>query len=207
MEADIVISSATPNLNQVNFPPAQSFSTPVSSAPVANSTKKSTLSSSAENSDSSFLTKYLGDYPYEAPSGFHWIPNGWKLEPIGNVSTSRTKSGGSPKNKSFEELYLDKIKGPVNRPKVKRMKLDLRGKVITQVDLLEELQSKKKEKEEREKRKIERANLRANKNANMTKKPIKPPIKKKKKQAARKKAVRMRTRKRLKMSLQSRKKM
>ena len=44
--------------------------------------------------------RILGPYPYNAPLGFHWVPNGWKLEPI----------EPTPTNVSFEQLFLDKVK-------------------------------------------------------------------------------------------------
>ena len=46
------------------------------------------------------LGQYLSPYPYDALIGFRWVPNGWKLEPIEST----------PKNVSFEQLFLDKVK-------------------------------------------------------------------------------------------------
>lgn len=65
------------------------------------------------------------------------------------------------------------MKGPVDKPKAKRMKLDLRAKVITQEELLKELERKKRAKEENEMRKAERMEKRKNLNEkknNLTKK-------------------------------------
>ena len=44
--------------------------------------------------------RILDPYPYDAPLGFQWLPNGWKLEPIEST----------PANVSFEQLFLDKVK-------------------------------------------------------------------------------------------------
>ena len=96
------------------------------------------------------LMKHLGSYPYEAPAGFHWVPNGWKLVPSNQSTPLNTR------NKSFEEVFLDKVKGPVTKPKGKRMKLDLRGKIITQAGLLNKLKEKQQEKCDKETRKLEK---------------------------------------------------
>ena len=46
--------------------------------------------------------------------GFHWFPNGWKLEPIEST----------PTNVSFEQLLLNKVK-PIQE-KQKEMTYELR---------------------------------------------------------------------------------
>ena len=53
------------------------------------------------------------------PLGFHWFPNGWKLEQIESTLT----------NVSFEQLFLNKVKPTQEKQKKNRMKLDLRAKV------------------------------------------------------------------------------
>ena len=68
-------------------PPEQS-STPTSKEPI-------------QLNEFSILKKHIGNYPYKAPDGFKWIPNGWKLVEDTPQSCS----------KSFEEIFLDKIKG------------------------------------------------------------------------------------------------
>ena len=44
----------------------------------------------------------IGPVPYQAPTGFLWIPNGWKL--------TRTNEQTDEQEKSFEEVFLDKIR-------------------------------------------------------------------------------------------------
>ena len=66
--------------------------------------------------DSTTLIRLLGPHPYASPPAFHWVSNGWKL----GAATSTPVS-----NKTFEDLFLDKVKGPVNKTKPKRQKLDL----------------------------------------------------------------------------------
>ena len=62
----------------------------------------------------------LGPYPCDAPTGFNWVPNGWKL-----VATSTLSSN----NTSFEEIFLEKIQSVRNKKVQKRSKLDFRAKV------------------------------------------------------------------------------
>ena len=66
------------------------------------------------------LIKHLGPYPCAAPLGFSWVPNGWKLVPTNQPKTAE---------KSFEELFLDKVKGSTSKTKKPKQKLDLRAKV------------------------------------------------------------------------------
>ena len=40
--------------------------------------------------------RILGPYPCNAPLGFRWFPNGWKLKPIEST----------PTNVSFEQLFF-----------------------------------------------------------------------------------------------------
>ena len=64
----------------------------------------------------------LGPYPYNAPLGLRWVPNGWKLEPI----------EPTPTNVSFEQLFLDKVKSIQEKKKKNGMNLDLRAKIENQ---------------------------------------------------------------------------
>ncbi|XP_057299067.1 PH domain-containing protein DDB_G0287875-like [Hydractinia symbiolongicarpus] len=128
--------------NQAESPLSISNTTPTTT-PNVNITSSSLPGGSRdETNEMNILLKRLGPYPYTAPTGFCWIPNGWKLSPI-NQSTPKS-------TEVFEELFLDKVKGSVDQPKKRRQKLDLRGKVITQKELLEELERKAREREERE---------------------------------------------------------
>ena len=85
----------------------------VTSSPAAKGTINATLS----------LKRYSGPHPYDAPEGFQWVPNGWKLEKMSD-NNKRTN------NKTFDELFLDKIKGPVNKTKQTRQRIDLRAQVV-----------------------------------------------------------------------------
>ena len=93
------------------------MSTPIANNPHGSNNVVRCLTPVVQNKDQ--LLALIGPYPYEAPDGFKLVPNGWKLEKQVKPSTPV----------SFEEMFLDKIKGPVNKQKGKRMKLDLRGKV------------------------------------------------------------------------------
>ena len=97
---------------ETNEPPIKSL--------IANITDK------ASPCDCKNLEKVIGPFPFEPPIGYHWVLNGWKLEPIDMPSSSTPLA-----SKSFEQLFLDKVKGPSNKAKLNRRKLDLRGKVYT----------------------------------------------------------------------------
>ena len=58
-----------------------------------------------------------------------------------NASASRSVPAS---DSSFEEMILDRMKGPVEKTVVKRRKVDMKTKVITQEDYLETLRTKEK---------------------------------------------------------------
>ena len=92
------------------------------------------------------LLKHIGPFPYDPPlEGCKWVPNGWKIEKI-EYQTKATSS------KSFDELFLDKIKGPVNKKKDRFQRCDLRAKLISQPKYLTEFQRKKEEFETKNKK-------------------------------------------------------
>ena len=62
----------------------------------------------------------LGPFPHESPRGFYWKPNDSKLEPF-------QESNGS----NFEEIFLNKIKPPKEKIPRKRVKVDLKARVIS----------------------------------------------------------------------------
>ena len=62
--------------------------------------------------------RILGPYPYDAPLGFCWFLNGWKLEQIEST----------PTNVSFEQLFLNKVKPTQEKEKKNQMELDLPAK-------------------------------------------------------------------------------
>ena len=63
--------------------------------------------------------RILGPCPYDAPLGFHWFPNGWKLKQIESTTT----------NVSFEQLFLNKVKPIQEKQKKNQMKHDLQAKI------------------------------------------------------------------------------
>ena len=67
------------------------------------------------------LRDILGPFPYEAPKGFKWVPNGWKLEPV--------TFGPSIANTSFEDLFLEKLQSTGTKKNAPHSKLDFRTKV------------------------------------------------------------------------------
>ena len=71
------------------------------------------------------LTEILGPYPYPAPTGMKWVPNGWRLER--SVTT-------------FQEVFLNKVKPVGEKAPKKRAKIDFKAKVrkhINDSDFLE----------------------------------------------------------------------
>ena len=67
------------------------------------------------NREEQKLISLIAPYPYDAPTGFHWVPNGWRLE--------KTEA-------SFKQLFLEKAKSnPSKASTEKRQKMDFCGKV------------------------------------------------------------------------------
>ncbi|XP_065064643.1 uncharacterized protein LOC135690884 [Rhopilema esculentum] len=83
------------------------------------------------------LAQKLGPFPCPAPPGKVWVPI-WHLQDEPSPQQSQ--------NRSFEELILEKMKGPIDQPKKKRRKIDLMTKVISDEDYLNAI----KEKEEKQ---------------------------------------------------------
>ncbi|XP_057314858.1 uncharacterized protein LOC130656038 [Hydractinia symbiolongicarpus] len=91
----------------------------------------------------------IGPFPFDAPLGFQWVPNGWKLEPVSSTPTPTT---APIVNKSFEELFLNKIK-PMEKPGVKkRRKINLAATVVSDAELLQEIINKESEKKNSKKK-------------------------------------------------------
>ena len=63
--------------------------------------------------------RIFSPYSYNAPFGFCWFPNGWKLKQIEKTSA----------NVSSEQLFLNKVKPIQEKQKKNRTKLDLRAKI------------------------------------------------------------------------------
>ena len=80
----------------------------------------------------------LGSFPHELPCGFYWKPNGWKLEPFQESNRS-----------NFEEIFLNKIKPPKEKILEKRVKVDLKARVISHKNVVKELEEKERKKEDK----------------------------------------------------------
>ena len=99
--------------------------------------------------NSSFQCHYTLPIPGPPPKGFVWKPR-WELVPE-NLNAFPQEETAPPEpalKKSFEELSLEKIKGPTDRaPAPRRMKVDLTAKIITIkecLDAIERAEGKKK---------------------------------------------------------------
>ena len=107
--------------DQVPTPVAAPMMTPGTSQESGNpSSSDSTLT---QNDCDCETCKKLGPAPPPI-SGKKWVPV-WSLQ----ESISPTSDPDPPLNKSFEELVLDKMKGPTDKPPVKRRKVHLKAKV------------------------------------------------------------------------------
>ena len=85
------------------------------------------------------LLKHIGPFPYDPPpEGYKWVPNDWKIEMIEHQTQATSR-------KCFDKLFLDKIKGPINKKKGRSQRYDLRAKIISQRKYLTEFQRKKEE--------------------------------------------------------------
>ena len=78
------------------------------------------------------LAKLLGPTPCPAPPGKVWVP----------IWTLQNEAAQESKNKSFEELVVEKMKGPSDKPRKKRRKIDLMTKVITDDEYLKAIKEK-----------------------------------------------------------------
>ena len=93
-----------------------------------------------ENANDEYvLKKHLGKFPYQAPSGYKWVTNGWKLFELNATE--------KPWIKSFGEVFPDKIKGPLskNKGEVKQCRLDCHSNLVSQKEFLDQLQIKEAE--------------------------------------------------------------
>ena len=114
-------------------------STPISSTPISTSTSVPGPDIQAKDKDTSSTCKCetckeIGPKPPPFP-GKVWVA-AWALQdpPQRALNTSCAST-----NKSFEELLLDKIKGPQEKAPVKRRKIDRKTKVITNQQYLDHL--------------------------------------------------------------------
>ena len=75
--------------------------------------------------------------PCDVPRRMRWVPSGWKPEPVNtNIQES----------KPFENIFLDKLKGPTNTNKLRGKQLNLRATVVLQASFLEKkIENKRKQ--------------------------------------------------------------
>ena len=97
----------------------------------------------------------IGPVPFQCPPGFKWIPS-WEMAPT-NSSCSRighTQKTLSPnvQNKSFGDVFLDKIKPLQKEPNNKRRKVNLSAAIISDKDLLEQMKIDEEENENKKKK-------------------------------------------------------
>ena len=84
-------------------------------------TENSDAASQSTQQPDKVLRDILGPFPYKAPEGFKWVPNGWKLEPV--------TFSPSIANTSFENLFLEKLQSTGTKKNAPRSKLDFWTKV------------------------------------------------------------------------------
>ena len=74
-----------------------------------------------------------------------WVP-GWCLQ-----------DAPTPSNRSFDEILLDKIKGPTTGEAAKKhRKVHMKTKIITDQELLDELKEHERENQEKEERRLKK---------------------------------------------------
>ena len=137
-----------PNENDENIEPSLTTPLPVNnkintteSTPLADAESRPLPQAVKENCNSQgnfdHLVDKIGPYPFAPPPGFIWKPK-WELSPVDGISGMQpsellnSAAVITPhSNKSFEELFLDKVKLPATKDRPKRRNLDNRAQVIT----------------------------------------------------------------------------
>ena len=119
-------------------------STPKKSLPAKSFKVQDPFSNRDSESCHCWVSQKLGPVPCPAPPGKIWVPV-WSLQ----NSTKAAYEGSA--NKSFEELVLEKMKGPPEKQVKKHRKVDLMTKTITDEGYVKALT----EKEEPPKKKVE----------------------------------------------------
>ena len=129
------------NENNENIEPVLTTPFPVNntieSTPLADAESRSLPQAIEENCNSkgnfNHLVNEIGPYPFAPPAGFIWKPK-WELstaDVIFGVQPSEllnsTAAMTAHSNKSFEELFLDKVKLPATKDQPKRHNLDNRA--------------------------------------------------------------------------------
>ena len=112
----------------------------VESTPLTDAESRSTIQIIEQNCNSKgnldHLVNEIGPYPFAPPPGFIWKPK-WELSPADGISGAQpsellnlTAATTPHSNKSFEELFLDKVKPPASKDRPKRCNIDDRAQVI-----------------------------------------------------------------------------
>ena len=154
---------------------AHSMMTPQKSHPVASpelpiETSSTTLTTSTKQCSLSTITSNkcfcegrLGPKPVTIPGKVR-VPV-WSLRDEAPNITPSTSSTHS--NKSFEDILLDKIKGPKEKPVKKRRKIDLKTKVISDKAYLAEIECLEKKDQEKQEKKLLKATSKRSKSKKM----------------------------------------
>ena len=154
--------------HSVMTPPKKSH--PVASPELPTETSSTTLTMSTKQCSLSTITSnkcfcegHLGPKPVTIP-GKVWVPVSSLQDEAPNItpSTSSTHS-----NKSFEDILLDKIKGPKEKPVKKRRKIDLKTKVISDEAYLAGIERLEKEDQEKKEKKLLKATSKRSKSKKM----------------------------------------
>ena len=132
------------NENDENIEPVLTMPLPVNntleSTPLADAELRSIPQTIEQNCSSrgnfDHLVYEIGPYPFAPPPGFIWKPK-WELCPADGISGAQpsellnsTAATTPHSNKSFEELFLDKVKPPATKDRPKRRNIDNRAQVI-----------------------------------------------------------------------------
>ena len=71
------VTSSSKEISNISLNVTASASLPTTSTP---SLRQENQASFTENANDEYVLKrHLGEFPYQAPSGSKWVPNGWKL--------------------------------------------------------------------------------------------------------------------------------
>ena len=144
LQYDLATSVSTPKKMKtatIETPESVSAEGPSSSTPTTNENSEN-IADADSVADSvaccCAVSREIGPIPKPAPPGFQWHPK-WELLPeiVADPEPST--------NKSFEELLLDKTKGPTEKPKVKRMKVDLMAKLVSHTTYIKALELRENE--------------------------------------------------------------
>ena len=78
MDEAVIITSINDAVEETTSLASTPTTTPIANNPHGSNNVARCLTPVVQNKDQ--LLALIGPYPYEAPDGFKWVPNGWKLE-------------------------------------------------------------------------------------------------------------------------------